>query len=453
MGSDIIIVILLILANGLFTISDMSIIASKKNRLQALADEGNSKAQKALVLAEDPTQVIATTQIGLTVVTLLEGAFVEASLSGKVAAFIHQIGYFAGYEERVASISVFFVVTIILILIGDILPKRIAILYPEQVSVFLSPVTTAIIKLLLPIVKTFAFFSDSILRLFGLSTTRTEEVSEDDITTMIEAGAQSGVLVQAEKDLFENVWRLDESKVGSLMTPRADLIFVDVTAPSAENIDKILDNPSQNLLICKEDLDHVLGYIPAITVIKEIVRQSHDRGITIQMNWTDGLKQIHNIPNSLTLIEILESFRAYKTHIALVYNEFGHVEGLITLGDLVTAVIGDIPSNNITNIQLIEKDPSGKWLVDGLASINDLIDELEIDELPEGDVGNYQTAAGFVISFIGKEHGRLPKVFDKFQYAGYVFEIVDIDRDGGYRVDKIMIRRADVSEMELISPS
>jgi putative hemolysin len=132
----------------------------------------------------------------------------------------------------------------------------------------------------------------------------------------------------------------------------------------------------------------------------------------------------------------------------LVYNEFGHVEGLITLGDLVTAVIGDIPSVNNESIQLIEKDPSGKWLVDGLASINDLLDELEIDDLPDGDAGSYQTAAGFVISIIGREHGRLPKVFDKFEFADYIFEIVDIDRDGGYRVDKIMVRRSETSDNE-----
>ena len=452
MTSDIIIVILLILANGLFTISDMSVIASKKNRLLALAESGSEKAKKAYALAEDPTKVIATTQIGLTVVTLIEGAFVEGILSGKVAAWLLMEGYFPGYEQKVASVGVFFIVTIVLILIGDILPKRIAILYPEPVAIFLSPLTTLIIKILLPIVNTFAFFSDTILRLFGLNTKRIDEVSEDDITTIIEAGAQSGILVQAEKDLFENVWRLDESKVGSLMTPRTDLVFVDVTASAKENVDKILENPSQNLLICKDDLDHVLGYIPAISVIKEIVRQTQNAETSFNINWTEGLKQIHNIPNSLTLIEILESFRAYKTHIALVYNEFGHVEGLITLGDLVTAVIGDIPSVNNNNLQLIEKDPSGKWLVDGLASINDLLDELEIEDAPDY-IGNYQTAAGFVISFIGREHGRLPKVFDKFQYSGFVFEVVDIDRDGGYRVDKIMIRRSESNDSDHINPS
>ncbi len=441
MSTDIIIVISLIFANAFFTISDMSIIASKKNRLQLLIDEGSDKAKLALKLAEDPTKIIATTQIGLTVVTLLEGAFVEASLTGKVAPYFKTWNYFHGREETIASILVFLIVTFLLILFGDILPKRLAILYPEKVATFLSPITTGIIKLLLPIVNCFAFLSNSILRMFGLSTKRNLQLSVEDITTMIEEGAQSGVLVKAEKDLFENVWRLDESKVGALMTPRSEIVFIDVTAPSLENIDKILSNPSQNLLVCKEDLDHVLGYIPAITVIKEIVRQSREKGITIDINWTDGLKLVHSIPNTLTLIEILESFRAYKTHIALVYNEFGHVDGIITLGDLVTAVMGDIPGVDSEDNKLIHKDPSGKWLIDGLASINDVMDELEIDDLTEENAGNYQTAAGFVISIIGRSHGRLPKVFDKFDFAGYTFEVVDIDRDSGYRVDKIMVRR------------
>lgn len=443
MLSDIIIVLVLIFANAFFTISDMSVIASKRTRLQTLIDNGNHKARNILKLSENPTPVIATTQIGLTVITMLEGAFVEASLSGKVADWVREMGYFPGHESHVASISVFFVVTSLLLLFGDILPKRIALLYPETVATFLSPITHFVIKLLLPIVKSFTFLSDRILRFMGLSTERNEDLSEEDIDAMFEAGAQSGVLVQTERDLFENVWRLDQSKVGSLMTPRSDIIFIDVTVSAIENIDKILANPSQNLLICKEDLEHVLGYIPAILVIKEIVRQSQEANNSLQINWTDGLKPIHSIPNSLTLIEILESFRTYKTHIALVYNEHGHVDGLITLGDLVTAVIGDIPNVHNESSLLIEKDPSGKWLVDGTASINDLLDELDIQDLPDGDVGSYQTAAGFVISIIGREHGRLPKVFDKFEFDNYLFEIVDVDRDGGYRVDKIMVSLID----------
>ena len=292
---------------------------------------------------------------------------------------------------------------------GDILPKRLAILYPEVVATFLAPLTTRIIKLLLPIVSCFSYLSDSILRMFGLSTKRDDAVSEDDIATMLEAGEQSGILVKAERDLFENVWRLDESKVGALMTPRSEIVFIDINASAQENIDKILSNPSQNLLICKESLDHVLGYAPAIMAIKEIVRQAQEHGLNLKINWTDGLKMAHNIPNTLTLIEILESFRAYKTHIALVYNEFGHVEGIITLGDIVSAVIGDIPGIDDESSSLIQKDPSGKWLIDGLASINDVWDELEIDNISEENAGNYQTAAGFVISIIGRTHDDYQK--------------------------------------------
>lgn len=445
MTSDIIIVLVLIFANAFFTISDMAVIASKKTRIQSLADDGNKKAKSILSLVDDPTPVIATTQIGLTVITMMEGAFVEASLSGKVADKFHDLGYFMGDEKTAASVVVFVIVTFLLLLIGDIIPKRIAILYPEAVSTALAPIINFVIKLLLPIIKSFSFLSDNILRFFGLSTKRNEDVSEEDIESMLEAGSQSGVLAQAERDLFENVWRLDESKVGALMTPRSDIVFIDITASPDENLEKILSNPSQNLLICKESLDHVLGYVPAITIIKEVVTQFKETGISIKTNWTDSLKPIHAIPNTLTLIDILEAFRTYKSHLALVYNEFGHVDGLVTIGDLVTAVMGDMQSLN-NDGSLIEKDNSGKWLVDGQAPINDLLSELDIDELPEGDQGSYQTAAGFVISMIGRQSGRLPKVFDKFVYANYVFEVVDIDRDGGYRVDKIMVRADEPSE-------
>ncbi len=435
---DIFIVVGLILANGVFTISDMAVIASKKTRLNSMLEDGKKNAEKILKLVEDPTPIIATTQIGLTVITMLEGAFVEASLSGKVAEQFIQMGYFGGIEHQAASVIVFVIVTFFLLLIGDILPKRVAILYPEQVSTFLAPVMVFIIKLLHPLIKSFSFLSDGILKFMGLSTKRDESVSEEDFETMIEAGSQSGVLVEAEREIFENVWRLDESKVGSLMTPRSDIVFIDITAPTDENLDKILQNPSQNILICKESLDHVLGYAPAINVIKSIVKQFKDNGLSIQTNWNDGLKPIHAIPNTLTLIEMLEAFRTYKSYLALVYNEYGHVDGLVTASDLVTAVMGDIQYLEDDKL-LIEKDNSGKWLVDGQAPVNDLLEELDIVADDEDD-GGYQTAAGLVISIIGRQEGRLPKVFDKFEYDKYLFEVVDIDRDHGYRVDKIMVR-------------
>ncbi len=438
---DIFVVIGLIFANAFFTISDMAVIASKKTRLNALFEDGKKNANRVLKLVDDPTPIIATTQIGLTVITMLEGAFVEASLSGKVADYFTGVGYFAGYEHTAASVMVFFVVTFLLLLIGDILPKRIAILYPEAVSTALIPIMSVIIKILQPLISSFSFLSDVILRFFGLSTKRDESVSEEDIETMFEAGSQSGVLIEAEREIFENVWRLDESKVGSLMTTRSEIVFIDITASAEENLEKIVQNPSQNLLICKDSLDHVLGYVPAIKVIRSIVQQFKDNGLKIQTDWTEGLNPIHAIPNTLTLIEMLEAFRTYKSHLALVYNEYGHVDGLVTAGDLVTAVMGDMQYLTDDKL-LIEKDNSGKWLVDGQAPVNDLLEELEIaDEID--DDSHYQTAAGLVISIIGKREGRLPKVFDRFEYEKYVFEVVDIDRENGYRVDKIMVRLKD----------
>lgn len=439
MASDIIIVMLLIFANGFFTISDMAVIAAKKVRIQVMADSGSKKAESILKLVDDPTPVIATTQIGLTVITMLEGAFVEASLSGKVANHFQELGYFAGSEQFAASAIVFFVVTFLLLLIGDIIPKRIAILYPEAVSTTLAPFINTTIKILNPIIKSFTFLSDTILKFFGLSTKRSEEVSEEDFETMIEAGAQSGILGQAEKDLFENVWRLDESKVGALMTHRADMIFIDITASTDENIQKIICNPSQNLLICNGGLDHVLGYVPAINVIKDLVKQVKGTGISVRTNWEERIKQIHKIPSSLTIVETLEAFRTYKSHIALVYNEFGHVDGIVSMGDLVAAVMGDMQSFQNIDAQ-IEKINEDTWVFDGQVAINDLLLELDIDELPDVDNGAYQTVAGFMMAFIGRLHGRLPKANDQFIYDDYEFTVAEIDKDIGYRIDKVSVK-------------
>lgn len=446
MLGDIVIVGLLIIITAFFTLSDMSIIASKKNRIQALADDGNSKAKKILHLVNDPTKAIATTQVGLTIVTLVEGAYVEGAMAAKFEPYFQNIPLITNYVHETTSICVFAVVTFLLILFGDILPKKLALIYPEPIAIALAKLTLFGIIIFSPIVNGFAFLSNLILTSCGLHTIKQEDISENDIETMFEAGAQSGLLVKAEKDLLDNVWRLDESRVGSLMTPRSDIVYVDITDNAITNLDKILQYHSQYLLVCKDGLDNVLGIGTANTWIKEIVEQIRNGNSRPKINWTKDLKPVHAIPNTLTLIEILESFRTHKTHTALVYNEFGHVEGIITVDDIMSAVVGDMGMESEEDT-LIHQDKSGKWLIDGLAPINDVKDALNLDDSFDENSGVYQTAAGFVISVIGKTKGRLPKVFDKFDFEGYSFEVVDIDKTNGYRVDQIMVKRVEEEEI------
>ncbi|MDQ5920885.1 MAG: magnesium and cobalt exporter, family [Pseudomonadota bacterium] len=336
--------------------------------------------------------------------------------------------------------SSFALVTVLAILFGDIIPKRIALVYPETIAVALAPINSKIMYIATPLVNVFAYLSDKILTLFAIPINKEQYVSAEDIEDLFEAGAQSGLLVKTEKDLLDNVWRMDERQVSALMTPRSEIVYIDITASDEENLEIILNNPSKQIIVCNENLDHVLGFGPAGEWLKNIVKQLSARVEKPKIIWSDNLSPIHTIPNSLSLIETLDSFRKYKTYIALVYNEFGHVEGIVSIYDLMSAVVGEYPGVNDENL-LIIKDASGKWLIDGMASMDDVRYALEIEEFPNEQLGHYNTAAGLALSILGRSKGRLPKEFDSFSYAGYVFEVVDIDRSQGHRIDRLMVQR------------
>lgn len=431
-------VLFLIVSTGFFALSELSLIASKKQRLQTMADEGSKKALLALELANKPNRVIASSQIGLTIVTLIEGAVTKTMLDPFIIPMLHNISFLSKFAVVISLFMSFALVTFITILFGDILPKRIAIIHPENVAIAIVPITSRIIKLFNPLIIIFSFLSDAILKFMHLPTDYKYHVSADDITDLFEAGAKSGLLDQTEKDLLDNVWRMDERKVGALMTPRSDIVLIDTQAPIKENLEIVLTHPSKRIIVCNGSLDNVLGYGSASLWLKDSLQKIYN-GEKLDISWLDNIRPVHSIPNTLTLIETLESFRQFKTHVALVYNEFGHVEGLITMFDLMSAVIGEYPETTEDNL-LIIKDPSGKWLIDGMAAIDDVKNALEISELPDEDLGNYHTAAGFALSMLGKLKGRLPKEFDHFDYGGYVFEVVDIDRSKGYRIDQLMVK-------------
>ena len=435
----VLIIIFLIICSSFFTITELSLIASRKQRLQSLADDGNNNAKQALHLNANIERVIASTQIGLTCIAVLAGAITDQVIAPMLHPFFIQYSFIANYSKIISSIISLSSITFLTILIGDILPKRIALIYPEAIAMWMAPIATSVLYILTPLINVFSFLSNAILRIFGMPTKLKNIVLAEDIEDLFEAGARSGLLDRTEKNLLDNVWRMDERKVGALMTPRAEIIYIDINASYKDNLEIVLNNPERRILVCNEDLDHVLGICLASVWIKDILRQLFSGNTNPTVSWVENLLPLHSIPNSLTLIETLEAFRKYKTHIALVYNEFGHVEGIISMVDLMGAVVGESPDIADEDL-LIIKDSSGKWLIDGLAPIDDVKNALNISEFPDENLGNYQTASGFVMSILGRSKGRLPKEFDKFNYAGYIFEIVDIDRTKGYRIDQIMVQ-------------
>ena len=430
----------LILGNSFLSIAELSLIAAKKPRLQALSDEGSSEARIAFDLARKPERIIATAQIGLTFLILVEGAVTSYLLDPLFHNLIANISSLQKFDHLITTICSFFLVTTLTILFGDIIPKRIALIYPETIAIKLIPMTAKVVYVFSPLVWIFSHLSDSILKLFAIPTIKEDAVTATDIEDLFEAGAQSGLLAETEKNLLDNVWRMDERQVSALMTPRSDIIYIDIMGNDETNLEIILNHPNMHILVCNENLDHVLGIAPVNKWIKAIIKQLYDGVSKPKIVWSDNFLPIHAIPNSLSLIETLESFSQYKARVALVYNEFGHVEGLISMADLMGAVVGEDPGANDENV-LIIKDDCGKWLIDGLAPIDDVKKALQIEETPNEQLGHYLTAAGFALSILGRANRRLPKEFDRFNYGGYIFEVVDIDRTNGYRIDRLMVQR------------
>lgn len=430
----------LILSNSFLSIAELSLISAKKTRLMALADDGNKSAKLAYDLASKPDRIIATSQIGLTILILVEGAVTDRLLAPLFHRLISPFIILQPFDHLITLVCSFTLVTTLTILFGDIIPKRVALVYPETIAINLISITSKVVYIFSPLVMIFSYLSDKVLHLFNVPINKEQEVTALDIEDLFEAGAQSGLLDQTEKNLLDNVWRMDERQVSALMTPRSEMVFIDILGSDDDNLEIILNNPSKHILVCNENLDHVLGIGPVDVWVKDIIKQLFAGVKKPKIIWSDNFLPIHAIPNSLSLIETLDSFRKFKSRVALVYNEFGHVEGIVSMSDLMSAVVGEDPSISAENL-LIIKDDCGKWLIDGLAAIDDVKKALSIDDLPNEQMGHYLTAAGFALSILGRDKGRLPKEFDKFNYGGYVFEVVDIDRTKGYRIDRLMVQR------------
>lgn len=435
---DFIILAVLIALNGLFALSEMSLVASKKSRLAALAEGGDSRARDALELANDPNRILATTQLGLTFTTLVEGALGAQSLS---FFFIERLPHWAWMEpwrDAAAQGATLALITFATLVFGEMLPKRAALVRPEAIACWMAPWAKGFTRAIWPLVSALSFCTNRLMALLGLPLVSSQAVCAEDVETMMEAAGQSGLLSEREMTIMDNVWRLDERKVGAIMTPRQDIKFLDLDNTHEENLDILVKNHRLRLVVTRGGLDCVLGMAPISQWTDHLVEQLSAGVRAPLIDWTADLTPAHGMPNSLTLIETLESFRTHKTHVGLVYNEFGQVEGIISISDLMDALVGEMPQSPGQDT-LIFKDASGKWLIDGLASISDTKTALGLGSLPGESQANFQTAGGFALWMIGRSKGRLPKEFDEFNHEGMRFQIVDIDRKNGYRIDQIMV--------------
>ncbi|MBU1426808.1 MAG: hemolysin family protein [Gammaproteobacteria bacterium] len=420
------ILVLLILLSGFFAMSEMSIGASRMALLSQMAEAGNDGARIAAELRNQPSRLLAATQTGLTALATLLGVFGESMWVPRIEAAIEtDAAWLAFAKYPLSLLLVVGGITFATIVVGEIIPKRIALARPESIAASLAPAMAMFAKFIRPFIWALSVSSEKILALFPFKESAAH-VATDEIRAMIAAGRRDGGLDETAGELLGNVFRLDDRKVASVMTPANDIIYLDLQAPSQVNLEKIKTQRVSRFLVCKGGIAQLVGYIESRELLQNLLE-----GNPLDLGKLPT-HAISFIPNTQSLIGVLEFFRQQKTHLAVVVNEFGQAEGLVTMSDLLSAVVGDVPSS-VDEMPLAVQREDGSWLLDGLLPLDEMKEKLGLTALPEEDLGNYHTVGGFVITAVG----RIPKKAETFDWNGWRFEVVDMDKN---RVDEIFAR-------------
>lgn len=414
---------ILVCASAFMSMSEIAFAAARKIKLKLLAESGDIRAAKVLLLQEQPGNFFATTQVGLNAVAILGGILGEAAFR---PYFIHlvELVYIGSATQTAGFVLSFVFVTFIFVLFADLIPKRIAMIAPERVALRLINPINWFILVCKPLAVVINMLANVLFRLFKVNTTRDDNLTFDDISAIVDAGALSGVLQQQEHHFIENVFELESRTVPSSMTTRENVVFFSITESEDSIRKKISDYPHSKFLVCNDDIDHVIGYIDT----KDILIRMLNNQSLLQLNETT-IRSILTIPDSLTLSELLDRFRSTKEKLAVVFNEYALVVGIITLSDVMSTVMGDWGSLMQDEQQIVRRDDLS-WLIDGGTPIEDLKRALELDSLPEEE--NYETAAGFIMFMLRK----IPKRTDFVEFNGYKFEVVDIDH---YKIDQLLV--------------
>jgi putative hemolysin len=422
---EIILLLFLILLNGLLAMSEFAVVSARKSRLQPLADNGNERAQAALELAEHPDQFLATIQIGITLVGTLVGAIGGATLAHHLTPLLSAIPLIASYAEAISFTVVVLLLTFLTLVLGELVPKQLALHSSERLAIAVAGPIRTLAKLTSPLVRFLAGSSNFIVRLMGIRPSDEPPVTEDEIKVLLEQGTQAGVFEEAEQEMVEGVFRMGGQRVGALMTPRPDIDWIDLDEPAGAIHDQIVGSHRTRFPVAQGELDNVLGILHT----KDLLAHGF---LCDPPDIRKLLRPPVFIPESTEVLQALEQFKQTGEHFALVTDEYGSVAGVISPTDILEAIVGDLPAKGEpAELEAIQRE-DGTWLMGGALSIDEMVDKLELDNLPEEEEGSFQTVGGFVMVRLGE----VPHAGDHFEWGGFRFEVVDMD---GRRVDKVLV--------------
>ncbi len=420
-------ILTLISINGFFALAELAILSTNKLSLQEQANQGNLRAQTTLELTKQSGRFLSTVQIGITMVGVASGAIGGATIANTLANGLRDLPVIGGYAESIGVIAAILTITYLSLVIGELVPKQIALSNPERFAMLVAPIMQTVSKVFSPIAKLLSLSTNFVLKLIGVDTTRQSEVSVEELRLMIDAGAVTGVLEPIEETMLEQVLRFDDTRIKPLMTPRSDIAWLDIHT-SQEAIKEFLINISyEKIPVADTNLDQILGMVYAHELLSQHLQNGH-----FDLHAT--LIPAVIVPEGFDLLQVLEHMRKHRTDLVFVLNEYGGVDGMVTTKDILEMIVGDLPESDELYDPHIVQRPDGSWLLDGMLTIEVFSEIMNID-LDDLEKSQVETLSGFVNTKLGK----IPHTGDSFHAYGYYIEVVDMDRN---RVDKVLVKKS-----------
>lgn len=422
---EFLIIFALILFNGLFAMSEIAVVSSRRSKLQQRADGGDARARAVLELIESPSRFLSTVQVGITLIGILAGAYGGTTVAKGLEPLIGVLPWLAPYKTEIAFALVVLAITYLSLVVGELVPKRLAIRSPERIASLVALPVRYIAVFLAPLVWLLTHSTDALLKLFGRPGAHEPPVTEEEIRVLMHEGTRAGVFEEAEQDIVHSVLSLGDRQVDSLMTPRPDVVWLDLEDTIEETQRKITESPHARFPVAEGSLDTVKGVVRA----RDLVLLG---GKLTKEALTALLQPPLYVPGNLSAFQLLEQFKKSRTHMALVIDEYGGLQGIVTLHDILEAILGDLPGAEAEEEPWVLKREDGSYLIDGALPIEEFKELFELDRLPEEE--KYRTLGGLVLA----ELGRIPTAGESFTFEGLTIEVVDMDAN---RIDKVLVSK------------
>jgi putative hemolysin len=427
--AEALVILFLIACNGVLAMSEIAIISARKTRLQQLARQGSQRAKVAMDLAGAPTSFLASVQIGITLIGILAGAFGGATIAEELASIIKASvqpgGMVATYAEPMSFGVVVVTIAFFSLVLGELVPKRFGLNYPESIALAVGMPLKFFARLTNPVVRALSFSTDRILALLGANPHAREEITEEEVKLMIEQGAAAGVFQKEEETIMKRALRLGDRRVDELMTPRLKIVMLDLADSFEDNMRKMMASPHSYFPVYEANPDQVTGLV-SVKQLWQVLASGNRPDLRRML--IDPLFVMETTPS----LKVLEMFKSSGKHLAIVIDEYGGTAGIITLIDILEAIVGDIPDDEAKSEKSAVKRKDGTWLVEGMMGTQDMKELFHIAALPHEKHGGYQTLGGMIMMCIG----RIPRETDVVLWQGWRFEVIDMD---GHRVDKVLV--------------